>query len=700
MKVNICFVLGCLPLLFLSSLKAQQLSNSQEEARLLIAVLEKTHYHPRQLDDHFSRQVFTRLLYRLDPRELYFTAADVKTLAIYKEQIDDELKGKSWKFLPAITALYKQKLQKAEKTIDDITGKPFNLFSDETIDLSERDSLDFALNEADYFQRWNRWLRYQAMWQMLYAVHADSVKDLSQKVIVAREPEVRKKVKIIEQRNIKRSLESPEGFENYLASVFLDVAASTYDPHTNYFSKADWQNFESELSPEGYSFGIELQENDKGAVEISRLVPSGPAWKSNELHSGDILLELKWDGKSAMDLTAATAEEVEEMLRLSATGSVEFAVKKANGLIKRVSLAKEKIREDEHIVKSYILKGARTIGYISLPGFYSDWETMSGNGCANDVAKEIIKLKEEGITGLILDLRYNGGGSLQEGLNLAGIFINEGPLLMMQGKDKKPVVMKDPNRGTVYDGPLVVMVNGQSASASEVLASTLQDYNRALIVGSRTFGKATGQIVLPLDTTVAAAPGRLSDLKSPYGIVKVTCEKLYRVNGKSAQRNGVMPQIYLTEMYDHINYRESSYRLSLPSDSVTKKVYYTPLKPFPVKELSEKSSLRTGKDPGYLFIRKLNDTLPVLMKGMEKMPLNFTAFESRTRSLYRWSSGMEMSKIEGSGPAVENTDYEKQLISMDSYEKETNKAVIRNIQADLFIQEAYHIISDVIDLNK
>jgi carboxyl-terminal processing protease len=504
----------------------------------------------------------------------------------------------------------------------------------------------------------------------------------------------------VEKRKIKRILEHPAGYENYMASLFCDALTTCYDPHTAFFSKTEWENFQSHLSTESFSFGLYLDENESGDIVISRLVPGGPAWKSNELHKDDVITALQWTGKLAVDLTGADIDEAEDILSASNTGRMDVTVRKTNGLTKTVTLVKEKLREDENIVKSYILKGDRKIGYITLPGFYTEWENRSGQGCANDVAKEIVKLKSAGIEGLILDIRYNGGGSLGEGLNLAGIFIDEGPLCVLQARGEKPTVMKDMNRGTLYDGPLVVMVNGQSASASEILVSALQDYKRALIVGSPTFGKSTGQIILPLDTIMRSPGGKASAAKVELGYAKVTIEKLYRVTGSSAQIRGVSPDVHLPDIFEAISYRESSLPFVIPGDSLHKKIYYTPLKPIPVKELANRSAARISNHTSFTHIQKfIDDQKGKAGQTSRKVPLQVPTFVLAIQEKYTWWQSLDKVLTRSTNLfSVENTTYDKQVLSIDTYSQEVNALSQKNIREDIYIEETYRILSDLISL--
>jgi carboxyl-terminal processing protease len=692
-RVTVC-------LFFASSALAQvkEVNPLQREAILLRSSLEKNHYSPRVLDDKFSKQVFFRLVNLLDPHHLYFTASDLKALSAYKLQIDNELNGNSWKFLSAITDLYKQRLLISEKTFSEILQKPFDFSGDQKINFStEDDSLVFAHDEKDYTTRWVRWLKYETLLQLVsLQMKADTGKTEAP-FPFAKEAEMRQKVLKLEKRDIKRMLDHPSGFENYVASLFFNAITSCYDAHSSYFSKTDWQNFQSGLSSESYSFGMDIDENETGDIVIERLVPGGPAWKSNELHKGDVLLELRWTGKNSMDLAGAEIQEVEAMFEASNSEKMEITVKKMNGQVKTIALLKEKIRDDENIVKSFILSGEKKIGYISLPGFYTEWENALGKGCSNDVAKEIMKLKAEKIDGLILDIRDNGGGALVEGLNLAGIFINEGPLFMMQKRDLKPVVWKDMNRGTVYDGPMAVMVNGQSASASELLASTLQDYNRAVIIGSRTFGKATGQATLALDTNVKD----LSELKSAFGIAAVTVEKLYRVTGKSAQLNGVKPDIHLPDIYESLDYYEDAIPFALPSDVLNKKVLYSPLAPLPLNELSKESAKRIESIGSFQIIKKMVADSALSRRKNIVFSLNPTSISKVIKDKYAWYEALEdAGNRDIEIFKVDNVGYDKDLIKMDTYGQEINNIIIKNLQTDIYVEETFQILNNLINLTK
>lgn len=691
-KIAIVFI----GFLFLISNKSSgQSDRVQQEAILLQKALDENHYSPRILDDTLSKEIFLNYLASLDKHHLYFTAEDINDLSKLQLKLDDELKSHSWEFFPLVANIYKDRLSAAEKLCKNLIDKPFDFTVDEIIMLPESKG-SYAKDENELSLRWSQWLKYQVLWQLVNSFETEDSSEHTDKQLLQNEAEIRNKVLRAEIRKIKKILEHPQGFKNHLKTLYFNAITACYDPHSVYLSKTELENFQSQLSTEAFSFGIDLDENEMGDIEILRLVPGGPAWKSNELHKGDVLLKLKWLNKEEYDLSGADLMEVEDILQASNTDFLGFTVRNSGGNIKTVNLKKEKIREDENIVKSFIIKGDNKIGYISLPGFYTAWNNEIGHGCANDVAKEILKLKKEKVEGLILDLRYNGGGSLEEGLNLAGIFIDEGPLLVTQGKDGKPNIIKDFNRGTVYDGPLLVMVNGQSASASELLASTLQDYNRAIIVGSPTFGKSTSQAIIPIDPNIMD----VKNDKSPYGFATITKDKIFRITGKTAQLLGVQPDVYLPDVFEIFGYREETLPNALSNDFISKSIVFAKLPAFPDSILQINSQNRLLKHEGFNKILELQKSPNFRsVNKLKEIPLNISFFRNLNNDQILWNNLLDYAlKVEVKAFTVENPPFNI-IAAIDTYGKEINDDILKSIQSDIYIEESFLILSDLIKHN-
>ncbi|MEL6134723.1 MAG: S41 family peptidase, partial [Bacteroidota bacterium] len=349
----------------------------------------------------------------------------------------------------------------------------------------------------------------------------------------------------------------------------------------------DKRNFEKALSKDSYTFGFELGRNRQGQVEIARLVPGGAAWKSQEINKGDLVTEVRFASGQVLDLICASLSDLTSEIEATDSRKLTLEIQKAGGLKKTVTLIKEKMSVEDNTLDSFILKGEKKVGYIYLPGFYTQFEDGNALGCANDVAKELLMLQIEGIEGLILDLRFNGGGSMEEAIDLAGLFIDEGPIAMTNTKEGKVKAIRDMNRGVTYEGPLMVLVNGLSASASELFAASIQDYHRGLIVGTTTYGKATGQIIVPLH------PSRPQEGAS----VKVTNFKFYRVTGDSHQAQGVVPDLEIPDPWRELVTLEVDQPSVIARDQVQKELVYDALPPISVGPLKSKSQVRIAANP-------------------------------------------------------------------------------------------------------
>jgi carboxyl-terminal processing protease len=688
------FLLICFNVLFNNVLSQSSITFCQQ-GKILLDIFKKEHYQPISTNVQLSQRTYKLFIRGLDPHSLYFMASDTSVLGLCRTIINNDFSVQSCTEFNKITKLYRQRLENADTLISQMLQNPFDFSSHDSISFINTDSAFFSSDIKSRKNRWKKILTYQAL---LYLFSPDSVNDKpfskSSKYILSKEPEVRNKIRVREKRIIKRILESPEGFESYVASLFFNAITNSFDPHSSYFSQVDKRNFESSLTRDALSYGFDTEDNTDGTIKISRLVPGGPAWKSNEIHKGDILIQLRWPNGQTVDLSCSDEEELKEILESSGSNQMELTIKKANGLLKTVKLAKEKLEADENLIKSYVLKGPKTIGFISLPGFYTEWENQDVTGCANDMAKEILKLKKENIEGIIIDLRNNGGGSMTEALNLAGIFIDEGPLCLSQDKNKKLTVLKDKNRGTAYDGPLVLMINEFSASASEIMAASLQDYHRAVIIGNPSFGKASGQVILSLDTLAAYGLKTIGN----DGFVKITIGKFYRLNGISYQKKGVIPDIYLPSTNDNIYYHEYSLPYALKSDSVMKKVYYNPLPPLPILGLSIKSKYRIASNIRFKQIEKTNDSLTLALENLKSLPLNIELFKKREAKTFQMiqTLGNLANKPSAIFQAT-NVKFNQQIFTIDSYKKEENDILLKNIQNDIYIEETYQIINDLVN---
>jgi len=685
MKIIPCLLLFILPLYVFPQ------KTLREKALLLKRFLEQQHYQPVKWDDSAAVLLYNKWMNTLDHEKLFFIDADMAILEPFKTKLDDEMNGKEWGFFYKSLGLYKKRLLMLDSIINTLLSKP--------LDFSKPDNMvwpfeTFAANEQELMQRWQKYLKWELLRKVAETV-ADTTGNIELKLptnFATLETAKRLLIKKAERAYVANKLST---LQIKLEDAYLDDIAWCYDPHTNYMNLAAKTNFETTLSASELSTGMDFEENDKGDIEIDYLKPGGSAWRSGKINKGDIVTKLKIDNveKDIKELDAGT---IDEYLNGSSQKGMDITVRTTAGETKTVKLVKERVTNDESIVKSFILGGNQHIGYIHLPGFYSheneaarQEKDFTLDGCANDVSKEIIKLKKDSIQGIILDLRNNGGGSMWEAMQLAGIFIDIGPVASVKDKDGKIHFLKDPNRGSIYDGPLLVLVNGASASASEFLSATLQDYKRALIVGGTTYGKGTAQVVLPMDTT-ATPPEHATDF------VKVTGSKFYRVSGSTTQWKGVEPDIALPDLYDDDSYKEKANESALQPDNTKAGMYHALSLP-PLANLAQKSKARVEKSPYFSAVSNFT-TWYKGNKNNRVVPLQWPGYAAA------WMATTQRFKeIEGPVPnagsiTVANNKFDWQRIAQSAEtSKEINEAYIDHIKTDETISEGYFILMDWIN---
>ena len=665
----------------------------KQKVFVLKRFLEKNHYQPLVWNDTSSAMLYNKWLTQLDEEKLFFTGQDISILEAHKKKLDDEMKGGDWKFFELSVNIYNQRLQKTDSILQKLFAKPFDFSKPDQISWP---CTDYAANDAHMALRWSRYLK----WQMLSNL-ADEFTEAEKQLgtslpadFAKLEIAGRQELKQKEERYIKNLLRTPAILLADMQEAYLNSIAWCYDPHSTYMNLAEKDNFETAMSASEYSAGFELEENEKGEQVITFLQPGGSAWKNGKLHKGDVLVKVKSNGVER-NASAVSSEDLDNFLSGNSRTDVEVTVRTAAGEIKTIKLVKEKITDEESIVKSYLLHGNKNIGYINLPGFYSrESETIKSekdityDGCANDVSKEIVKLKKDTIAGLILDLRYNGGGSMWEAMQLSGIFIDIGPVASVKEKDGKVRFLKDPNRGTIYDGPLLVLINGASASASEFVSAVLQDYNRAIIVGGTTYGKGTAQSVLPMDT------GVLNANKNYEEFVKITQSKFYRVNGSTTQWRGVVPDIMLPDMYSDDRFKEKANESALQPD-LSKTGIYESSTALPVAALNTKSQQRIAADGYFKAVNNFSAWMTQYHKG-RSIPLQWAAYMAH----YKKTAEMfELLKEDDetirTSTFVRNNSFDQQRINVSATEsKEINEVYLQQVRADKTIEEAYKILMD------
>ena len=654
-----------------------------ELAQMIIKTAGKYHYSPRNLDDNFSKTVYESMINLLDPYKLVFTQESIGKLDSFKFSIDDQIREKKSSFLEVTTSVYLRQLNAADSLLSKIKSKKVDFTINDTLWFGSK--IEYS-NQCNLKERWDKWIRYLILLSL--QSRADSLKTLS----VPSSKEMEKILDDVISREVCRirsKINPAEGLKNYTGTTYLKAISNAFDPHTEYMSTAEMEEYESSLSKLAGHFGISLDFNMAGEIKIAKLMPGGPAWRSNKVNEGDVILDImKSDGKR-MDLRCTRLSDVYDFISSTDYKQTIFRIRKKNGTIINVSLKKEILDVEENTIRSFCLKGKKNIGYIYLPSFYNNfnYDSYFSSGCANDITKELIKLKSASIDGLILDLRSNGGGTVSEALRMAGIFIDFGALCLTHSRGTNPEIQKDNARGTIYNGPLVLLVNSSSASASEMFAGIMQDYNRAVIAGSPTFGKGTIQQTLPVD---AGDFDSLIHYKgNPPGFLALTTGSFYRITGKSCQKAGITPDIELPEPFEKTLERESTFNAALGFETINKKTYYHPLDNLPLTFLRNLSECRLKKEPGFQYIKNAQ----MIFTGNYSrypVPLEINFFQEYIKNLEKLDDSLTVSK-----KVFETVLPDTAAASITNQEKEDNKKITGAISKDIFINEAYNIIVDL-----
>ena len=521
------------------TLKKNKLSDPDKEKVLLEIVkyvVERGHYNSIELDDNFSVKIFDDFISKLDPQKRFFTVNDIRQLNRYKYKIDDQIKNYQLEFFEETYKTYNQRVSDAKLFVDKVFETDFDFSEDEFIDLNN-DSIPFSFGKNQLFERWRKQIKYSVLDIVTQRYSSDSL-DFNE-------------IKTNAISTVKKNTNDFFDYANELDrddwfSVFVNSFVSQFDPHTFYFKPDDKEKFDVSISGKFDGIGARLSRAD-GNVKIVDVIIGGPVWRDKLLDVGDVILAVGQGDDELVSIYGMKLDDSIKLIKGPAGTVVTLRVKKIDGQIQDVKIKRDEVELEETFAKSTVIsKNDNNYGYISLPKFYADFDNYKNRNSANDVKNEIIKLKNNGIQGLILDLRNNGGGSLQTVVEMTGLFIEKGPIVQVKSIGNRKKVLYDRDPQVYWDGPLVLLINEMSASASEIISAALQDYNRAIIIGSeKSFGKGTVQNIVDLNRFI-------SNTDYDMGALKVTTDIFYRINGESVQLEGVQSDIIIPDSYMYI----------------------------------------------------------------------------------------------------------------------------------------------------
>ncbi len=569
---SIAWIVGCLlisGLVFGITSKSPNPDKDKLLIEIITYVLEKGHYDPKNMDDSFSEKVYKDFLDNLDGEHRFFLAADIKSFEYYKNKIDDQIKNSEVQFFNLVYERFMERLQDVRGFYKELLETPFDFNVEETISL-DYDDLPYPASMAEMKKRWRKRFKLAALSRFTDKKEEELKKlEKDSSYVIQTDVEIEAETRELLLENNNSFFESNDDLERKdWFSLYVNTITELYDPHTVYFAPNDKDRFDMNISGQFEGIGARLQKRNQ-EVRIVEVISGGPVWRDKLLEVGDIILTVSQKDEAPVDISGMRLDDAVKLIKGPKGTQVFLSVKRVDGTIEEVIVTRDIIEIEETFAKSSLIKsGDKNYGLINLPKFYVNFEDFTDRNSATDVKNEIEQLKSKNVDGIILDLRNNGGGSLKTAVDMTGYFIDEGPVVQVKSTGGKKEVLSDTDPEIVWEGPLVILVNEFSASSSEILAAALQDYKRAIIVGSKqTYGKGTVQNLVDLNRIMS------SNTYGDLGALKITTDKFYRVNGRSTQLEGVKSDILVIDRYAYVDMGEKDQDNPLSWDRITPAAY-------------------------------------------------------------------------------------------------------------------------------
>lgn len=699
--------------LFSTGQSAEENINAPEKllSQLIFSGLERWHYNASQLDDNFSEKALDEYVSYLDYSKRFFLESDIRELDEYKDKLDDQLAIGSTSVMEKVSQRLKLRLDQVMKFYEEMLSQPFDFSKPEIIEL-DPEKQPYCTSMEELKESWRKALKYRTLLHYITLLETEQKKPDNKT-----NPNTRTKVNrlstdtidpVLEEKARKAVLKSfksifnrmKQSLEKDSLSRYFNAIVRVCDPHSVYFPPVDKVTFNMQMSGRFEGIGASLQEED-GYVKVVNIIPGGPSWRQKSLQAGDLILKVGQADDTPEDIIGMRVEDAVKLIRGKKGTMVRLTVKKPDGQIVEIPILRDIVILEETFAKSAVIthkKTGKRFGYIYLPGFYNDFENEDGRNATDDVKKEVEKLKTLQVDGIILDLRGNSGGALNDAVRMSGLFIPGGPIVQVKNRNQGVKSLDDPDPGVLYNGPLIVMVNSMSASASEILAGALQDYNRAIIIGgNQSFGKGTVQAMVNLDRILES---NAAEAEQKYGALTITIQKFYRVTGRAIQLRGVIPDIILPDPFDYLEIGERYLDYALTWDNV-KSADFKPWSSTPPASeiIKEKSRQRVEKNPVFHqtlnYIARLKKIRENTTQNLQLKALLQQQDELKTEQKKLDNSQVEMTQIEVTASAETGKRKSEQLLIV---EKEEQERWFKDIRKDAAIGEAIEILNDTHDI--
>ena len=656
---------------------------------LLTFVLEKGHYSPVEINDNFSKKVYAKYLDGIDPTKRFFLQSDIDEFSKYETQIDDMIKNKDLTFFNLTNSRLLQRMEESRAIYKDILDKPFDFNANESINV-DYEKLPYVKNKKELTDRWRKQLKLQALSSITDKQTLEEDKKTKDAAYQAKSfDEIEKEVRENSLKSLNEYFDfiQDELDRNDWFSIFLNSIVERFDPHTFYFSPEDKEKFDVSMSGTFQGIGARLQKKND-AVEVSELISGGPAWRGKELEAGDLILKVGQGKEEPIDVAGMRLDDVVKKIKGPKGTEVRLTVKKVDGSLKVISIIRDEVETEETFAKSSVVeKDGKKFGIIYLPKFYISFENKQNRDAFKDVAIEIERLKEQNVDGIVMDLRDNGGGSLETVVKMVGLFIPDGPVVQVKAPGRNPEILPDPDKKVQYDGPLVVMINNFSASASEIFAAAIQDYKRGIVVGSKhSYGKGTVQNVIDLNQFVRGSS--YGDL----GALKTTIQKFYRINGGSTQREGVKSDIVFPDRFSYLDMGERDEESALPWDKI-EPAKYNPMN-VNYENIIANSKRRIESNPNFKLIDE-NAKWIFERKDENVFSLNLNEFKKQMDIADTKIKKFKAISDYNNKLQFQSLPNEVALFEKDTLLKQKRERWHEDLQKDVYVDETLNIISEM-----
>ena len=654
-------------------------------------VLEQGHYSPKKIDDEFSKEVLERYIKTLDPDKYIFLQSDINSFKKFETVIDDEIHGAPLKSFYAISKVYEKRLDETAAISKEILTKTFDFKLNEFFE-PDGDKRKFSSNTEERYNYNRKRMKYMVLGRYadLQEQREKNKKDSAYKA----DSILQKEAIALAVKQIDRYYErlTNHNTPDDMFSTFVNSITGTMDPHTNYFAPVDKRSFDEQLSGTFYGIGAQLREGD-GIIKIVSLITGMPAWKSGEIDPEDEIIKIGEGAAAPVDVTGFALEDAVKLIRGKKGTEVRLTLKKANGTSKEVSIIRDKISLEETYARSAVINGVHKIGYIYLPEFYADFNDPNGRRAATDVEKEVKKLMTARVDGIVIDLRGNGGGSLADVVEMVGLFVKAGPVVQVKGRGEKAVVLDDRNKEVLYNGPLTVLVDELSASASEIFAAAIQDYHRGIVIGSSsTYGKGTVQRSISLEPQ---SENRLfSRPTEGLGDVKLTFRKFYRINGGATQLRGVVPDVIIPDRLENAKFREKDNPYSLGWDEIPQARYTKWNSNEDFNQIIQTANKNVKADNNFNGIRDIvnqlekfkNEPIPLDIDKYKEMQAQIKGISKKMDEYYKLQNNLNVSTLKEDSLAA----------GEDSLKIKAQDLFIKAVSGDIYIDKAVKVMDSMI----